>query len=124
MSCKIKVCCRRLLVVLILFQVLRCTSIAAQKVGILTELIQDALQNDAEARKTGKSGTACLSADVDKVTSVFNKISKPVNIEGAEEEAKQTVDRESDSDSDMAITTDKEDVRILDSGQCYRVVSH
>jgi biotin-(acetyl-CoA carboxylase) ligase len=102
--------------------VVRCTSIAAQKVGLLTELIQNALQNDAEARKTGKSGAASLSVDVHKVTSVFNKLSKPVNLKDAEEEARQAVLHESDSDSDMIVTTDHENVSILDPGQCVTVL--
>jgi hypothetical protein len=100
----------------LMLQVLRCRSIAALKVIAITELIQNALQNDAEARKTGKSGTASLSTDVDKVTAVVNRLSNPVDVQDAEREAKMKISQESDSDSEMAVASENEHVTVLDSG--------
>ena len=87
---------------------------------MLTELIQNALQNDTEARKVGKQGSFTLSVDVEKVTSVVNKSSEPLDVRGAEQQAKLTV-LQSECVADHAVMEEDEDAKILQHGQYYYV---
>jgi hypothetical protein len=87
------------------------------KVVAITELIQTALQNDKEARKTGKQGSASMSADTEPVTSIINRRSQPVDVNGAEQNAKLTISRAAIKTDRITPTEQGDAVTILDSGR-------
>lgn len=105
-------------------QVLRCTSIAATKAAMITELIQTALQKDADAKlavtkKRIISGPAMTSEIItDTATTVSDKTAEPCDLLIAKQRAVKTVMlSHSDSESDGSeMNVDKERVCLLDSG--------
>jgi len=86
------------------------------KVGMLTELIQNALQNDVEARKVGKQGSFALSAVVEEVTSVVNRLSEPLDVKGAEQAVRLTV-LQAQRVADGVALNDNNSAKILHHGQ-------
>ncbi|KAL3880439.1 hypothetical protein ACJMK2_032676 [Sinanodonta woodiana] len=97
-------------------QVLRCSNIAVVKVTEMTELIHKALDNDRQARASGRKWGFAESISTEKVTSNQMKGSE-IEMEEAEEQASALVlsDQESDTPSDI-IEDNEPIVHVLNKG--------
>ena len=84
------------------FQVTRCTNIAAVKVAAMTELIHTALDSDASARVSGQVGMVTSTSDVRAAaSSVELSLTQTVDMEAAKQTA-TTLLNASASDDDSS----------------------